>query len=93
MVGDLDIVVADRKMNIEFLSDHVLFRFADYSSAREIMRQPLPSLKLIGKLLQFSQIGLHAKIGNRSQIELFPKPNLLVRWLSPAVREMLDVSN
>ena len=90
MVGVLDVAIADQKAKIEFLENHILFRFADYSTARAIMSQPMPSLDLIGRLLAFSEIGLKAKVGKRKPVELFPKPSWVVRWLSPAVRDMIQ---
>ena len=89
MVGELDVAVADRKATIKFLSDHVLFCFPDYRSAFAIVGQPRPSLKPIAKLLSFTGIGLKAKIGSRNPFELFPQPSWFVRWLNPAVREMV----
>ncbi len=91
MVGELDVAIADQKATIEFLSDHALFRFADYKTARTVVGQPMPSLGPIAKLLQWSEIGLKAQIGKRKPIELFPQPSWMVRWLSPAVREMIGV--
>ena len=88
MVGELDVEIADQKATIEFLNDHVLFRFADYKTARAVVGRPLPSLVRIGRLLTWSEIGLKAQIGRRKPIELFPEPGWIVRWLSPAVREM-----
>jgi hypothetical protein len=89
MVGVLDVTIAGHKVKIEFLGDYILFQFADYSTARSIMNQPTPSLKPIGKLLSFSQIGLKARVGRRKPIELFPQPSWIVRWLSPSIREMI----
>jgi hypothetical protein len=89
MVGELDVAIADQKATIEFLGDHVLFRFADYKTARAVVGQPMPSLKPVGRLLSWSEIGLKAKIGNRKAIELYPSPSWIVRWLSPSIREMV----
>ena len=91
MVGELDVAIADQKATIEFLSDHVLFRFANYKTARAVVGQPMPSLGPIGKLLKWSEFGLKAQVGKRKPIELFPQPSWIVCWLSPAVREMIGV--
>ena len=79
MVGVIDVAIADHKAKVEFLSDHVLFRFADYSTARAIMSVPMPSLNPIGKLLSFAEIGLKAQVSKRKSVELFPKPSWVVR--------------
>ena len=89
MVGEIEVVTADQHATIEFLSDHILFRFPDLKSARVITGQPMPNLKVAGKLLAFSEIVLEAQIGNRKPVELFPKPSWLVKTLSPAIRNML----
>ena len=89
MVGEIDVAIADQKATIEFLSDHVLFRFSDFRTARSIMSNPMPNLRQIGKLLSFGQIDLKAQIGSRKVIELYPRPNWVVKWFSPAIRSML----
>lgn len=91
MVGELAVAIADQHATIEFLGDHILFRFDDYRTARAIVSQPLPSLGPIGRLMSWSDTGLKAQIGKRKPIELFPRPSWIVRWLSSAVREMLGV--
>lgn len=91
MVGELNVAIADHKATIEFLSEQILFRFSDYKTARAIVIRPLPSLRPIGKLLSFSEIVLKAQVGKRKPIELFPQPSWIVRWLSPAIREMVDI--
>ncbi len=92
MVGELDVAIADQNATIEFLRDHVLFRFADYRTARAVLGQPMPSLEPIGKMLSWSKIGLKSQVGKRKPIELFPEPSWIVRWLSPAVREMVGAT-
>jgi hypothetical protein len=89
MVGELELAIADQTATIEFVSDHVLVRFADYKTARTMVSKPMPSLNLVGQLLGFSNIGLKAQVGSRKPIELFPQPSWLVRWLSPTIREMV----
>ena len=89
MVGELHVAIADQTATIEFLRDRILFHFADYATARVIVKRPLPSLAPLARLLSLSAIGLQAQIGNRKPIELFPRPSWIVRLLSPAVREMV----
>ncbi len=89
MVGELDVAIADHKATIEFLSEQILFRFPDYKTALAIVNRPLPSLRALGKLLSFSEIALKAQVGKRRSFELFPQPSWIVRWLSPAIREMV----
>ena len=93
MVGELDVAIAGQEATILFLKDHVVLRFADYRSALAIVNHAMPSPEPIGKLLSFSEIGLRAQVGIRQPIELFPQPSLIVRWLSPAVREMVHAAN
>lgn len=93
MVGELDVAIAGQEATIHFLNDQVLLRFADYRSALAIVNQAMPNPKLVGKLLSFIEIGLRAQVGKRRPIELFPQPSLIVRWFSPAVREMVQESN
>jgi hypothetical protein len=90
MAGELDVTVAGHPMTIEFLGDSILLRFSDFVSSRSVMSQPLPSLRPIGQVLSTSEIVLRAKVGRWKPIELFPRSSWLIRWLSPAVREMLD---
>ena len=93
MVGELDVVIAGQKATILFLRDHVVLRFAGYRSALAVASRLIPRPKQIGKLLALSEIGLGVQIGKRRQIELYPQPGLLVRWLTPAVREMVQAIN
>lgn len=89
MVGELDLLIAGQRASIEFLNDHAVVCFPSYASAFRVTRSPLPDLGLVGRLLKFGEIGLKARVGQKEPIELFPKPNLVVRWLSPAIRTLI----
>lgn len=93
MVGELDIAIADQSATILCLSDHVVLRVADYRSALTIVNHAMPGAGQIGKLLSFNEIGLSAQLGKWQPIELFPQPSLIVRWLIPAVRELVHAEN
>ena len=93
MVGELDVAIADQEATILFLNDRVIFRFASYTSALGMVNHAVPNPTSIGKLLSFSEISLSAQVGKRRPIELFPNPSIIVRWLSPPVREMVQAAN
>ena len=92
MVGGMDLETAGQNLTVKFLGEEILLCFGDLKAAREIIGQPMPSLRLIGKLLSFSELRLKAKVGERKPIELFPEPSWVVRLLSPAIREMVQAS-
>jgi len=78
-------------MTIDFLSDRIVFRFADYRTAGKLQKFSLPNVRLLSRVLRFSGQRVLAKVGKRKEVELFPKPSWLVRLLSPQVRRLTDL--
>jgi hypothetical protein len=89
MAGEIDVAIAGHVAKLMFFGDRIVLRFADYRSAVALMRIPTPDLKILGKLLAFSNIGLMAHVGNRKPREIFPNPSRITRWLSPKVRAII----
>lgn len=92
MVGELNLAIADQNATVEFAGDEISLYFPDYKTAREMMRHPMPSLKLLGRLLSWSELRLKARVGERKPFELIPDPSWIVRLLSPAIREIILAS-
>ena len=92
MVGELEVAIAGHSATFHFLNDHILLSIGNYTTARAILKTPMPDLSLAGKLLSFSEIALLSRVGKRKPFELFPQPSWIVRLLSPAVRGMFDAS-
>ena len=88
-VGSLDAACSGRKTSIEIGADRVLFKIADLKSVLFWREVPIPQPRLLIWMLNLAELKLYAQIGQRKPIELFPKPNWIVRWSSPAVRELL----
>jgi hypothetical protein len=90
MVGELQVALAGQTAVVKFFGGEILVCFDSYSSAISLLSQPLPNLSLAGRMLKFTDISLLTQLGPRRRFELFPNPNILVRWLSPKVRELIE---
>ena len=75
-------------MTIDFLKDRIVLRFPNYQAASKLGRSPLPNQALLARVLRFSDQRVLANVGNFKELELFPRPSLLVRLLSPQVRRL-----
>lgn len=84
MVGEVEVTVAGQRGILFFREDRVIFHLPSFSAARVILRQPIPSLRWLHHGLSFVEIAVHAQIGNRQPVALFPKPSWIVRFLLPA---------
>lgn len=76
---------------MEFAGDTLLFKFESLSAARFVSSKIKADAEFSGRLFHRFGLNLFASIGNRTPVELFPDPSLLVRLLSPQVRKMAAV--
>jgi hypothetical protein len=90
MAGELDVAIAGQRATILFLNDDVVFRFANFFSARQISKQSVPNPGSIGRFLDAGGISLKGQIGSGKPFELFPRPSFIIRWLSPTLRNLLS---
>lgn len=92
MAGEIDVTIVGHVAKLMFQGDRIALCCADLRTALAILKVPTPNMKLLGKLLLFSEISLFAQVGKRKPLEIFPKPGRVARWLSPQIRDMMSNS-
>jgi len=90
MAGSVEANSSGHSTLIQFDGKRILFRIADFRSARKLQATPIPGPALVRQLLSFADLEVYAQVGKRKKTELFPNPGWVVRLLSPQLRRLLN---
>lgn len=88
VAGDLTIESSGHPSQMLFEGKQITLSFGSLMAARTMSSIRLPNPDAIGNLLQAGGFSLHANVGQRGSVELFPNPGLLVRLMFPQVRAL-----